>query len=452
MKAIKFNGLVFDYSRTTLSKPQFDAFIRLTHQRDLIGKRNDMLSGKKINKTSNWSVLHTALRAKRSDKILVDGVNVVQGVHKVLDQMEAFSERVRSGKYRGYSGKPITDIVHIGIGGSYLGPKLITRAMAAQHHPRLTGHFVSDDIQETLKRLSPETTLFVVVSKTFTTPETLGQAEIAYKWFKAKSGKSSAQHFIGVTVNIAAAAKWGIPEENTFKFWDWVGGRYSSWSAVGITAMMMVGGKAFRQMLEGARRVDEHFRKAPFKKNIPVMMALIGIAHRNFMGYPAYASIPYPPQLEHFPGWLQQLDMESNGKSVELSGKRVKGKTGPIVFGLLGYDAQHSFFQWLHQGTDIVPMEFITSSDSENCIFQANVLFKGQRDKKAPQNNLDGGRPSTILMVKDITPETLGMLMALYEHKIFVQGALWGINSFDQCGVEMGKLIKKQLAKKTTAK
>ena len=448
MKIIKFNGMVFDYSRTFLSKQQLGALVKLTRDRNLADRRKDMLTGKKINTTSNWAVLHTALRAKKNEKIFVDGKNVVPDVYKVLAQMEDFSERVRSGMYRGYSGKPITDIVHIGIGGSYLGPRSITRAMAAHHHPRLTAHFVSDDIQETLKRLSPETTLFVVVSKTFTTPETLGQAELARKWFKVKGGKSTVKHFIGVTVNIAAAVKWGVPEENTFKFWDWVGGRYSSWSAVGITAMMMVGAKNFYKMLSGAQKVDEHFRKAPLLKNIPIMMALIGIAHRNFFKFPAYASIPYPPQLEYFPLWLQQLDMESNGKSVELTGKKVKGSTGPIVFGLLGYDAQHSFFQWLHQGTDIIPIEFITSSDSENCIFQANILFKGEKNTAQPQNNLAGGRPSTLLMVKEITPETLGMLMALYEHKVFVQGALWGINSFDQCGVEMGKLIKKKLAKK----
>ena len=448
MKIIKFNGLVFDYSRTFVSQKQFAELTKLAQTRDLAGRRQAMLSGNKINTTSNWAVLHTALRAKRSEKIYVDGQNVVSEVYKVLKQMEDFSERVRSGKYRGYSGKPITDIVHIGIGGSYLGPRMATRALAAYHHPRLMAHFVSDDIQETLKRLSPETTLFVVVSKTFTTPETLGQAEIARKWFRAKGGKSSEKHFIGVTANVAAAVKWGVPEENTFRFWDWVGGRYSTWSAVGITTMMMVGAKNFYKFLEGGRKVDEHFRKAPLSKNIPVMMALIGMAHRNFFKYPAYASIPYPPQLEHFPFWLQQLDMESNGKSVELTGKRVKGTTGPVVFGLLGYDAQHSFFQWLHQGTDIVPIEFITSSDSENCIFQANILFKGEKNTAQPQNNLDGGRPSTLLMVKDVSPENLGMLMALYEHKVFIQGALWNINSFDQCGVEMGKLIKKKLAGK----
>jgi len=391
-------------------------------------------------------VLHTALRAKRSEKIYVDGQDVVPGVYKVLAQMERFAEQVRSGKHHGYSGKAITDIVHIGIGGSYLGPRSVTRALAHYHHPRLTAHFVSDDIQETLKRLSPETTLFVIVSKTFTTPETLGQAEISRKWFKARGGKDVAKNFIAVSANVPLAEKWGITAENTFGFWDWVGGRYSSWSAVGITAMIMIGAKNFRKFLDGAQKIDDHFRKAPVAKNIPVMMALIGIGHRNFFKYPAYASIPYPPQLEHFPFWLQQLDMESNGKSVELgSGKRVKGQTGPIVFGLLGYDAQHSFFQWLHQGTDIVPIEFVTDGDSANCIFQANILFKGEKNNAQPQNNLEGGRPSTLLMVEEITPESLGMLMAVYEHKVFVQGALWGINSFDQCGVEMGKLIKKKL-------
>lgn len=446
MKAIKFNGLTFDYSRTFVTNGQFTALAKLARTKKLAERRHDMLSGKKINTTSNWAVLHTALRAKRSEKIYVEGQDVVPGVYKVLAQMEKFSEAVRSGKHRGYSGKAITDIVHIGIGGSYLGPKCVTRALAHYHHPRLTSHFVSDDINETLKRLSPETTLFVVVSKTFTTPETLGQAEIARKWFKARGGKNAAKHFIAVSANVPVAVKWGVAEENIFGFWDWVGGRFSSWSAVGITTMMMVGARNFRAFLEGGRKLDKHFRKATFEKNIPVMMALIGIAHRNFFNYPAYASLPYPPQLEYFPGWLQQLDMESNGKSVGLDGKRVKHETGPIVFGLLGYDAQHSFFQWLHQGTDIVPMEFVTDKDSENCIFQANILFKGEKNKAQPQNNLEGGRPSTILSVKEITPETLGMLMAAYEHKIFVQGVLWGINSFDQCGVEMGKLIKKKLA------
>jgi glucose-6-phosphate isomerase len=446
MKTIKFNGLVFDYSRTFISAKQFNALFKLAHDKDLAGRRADMLSGNKINTTSNWAVLHTALRAKRSEKIFVDGQDVVPGVYKVLEQMAKFAEAVRSGKHRGYSGKSITDIVHIGIGGSYLGPRLVTRALAQYHHPRLTAHFVSDDIQETLKRLSPETTLFVIVSKTFTTPETLGQAEIARKWFKSRGGKDVAKNFIAVSANVPLAVKWGIAAENTFGFWDWVGGRYSSWSAVGITPMMMIGAKNFRKFLDGAQKIDKHFRTAPVAKNIPVMMALTGLAHRNMFGFPAYASIPYPPQLEHFPFWLQQLDMESNGKSVELNGKRVKGQTGPIVFGLLGYDAQHSFFQWLHQGTDIVPMEFVTDADSDNCVFQANILFKGEKNKAAPQNNLEGGRPSTILSVKEISPESLGMLMATYEHKVFVQGALWNINSFDQCGVEMGKLIKKKLA------
>jgi len=445
MKTLKFNGLVFDYSRTFVSKKQMADLLKLTRTRKLAEKRADMLSGKKINTTSNWAVLHTALRAKKSEKIFVDGKNVVPEVHKVLDQMEAFSERVRSGKHKGYSGKPVTDIVHIGIGGSYLGPKLVTRALAPWHHPRLTAHFVSDDIQETLKRLDPATTLFVVVSKTFTTPETLGQAAIAQKWFKAKGGKSVAKHFIAVSANVPVAVKWGVEQENIFGFWDWVGGRFSSWSAVGITAMMMVGGKVFRQFLEGGRKMDEHFKKAPFEKNIPVMMGLIGLAHRNFFKYPAYASIPYPPQLEHFPGWLQQLDMESNGKCVELNGKKSKVSTGPIVFGLLGFDAQHSFFQWLHQSTDIIPIEFVTTFDNQNSIFQANILFSGEKDTKVPQNNLPGGRPSTMLLVDAVTPETLGMLMAACEHKIFVQGVLWNINSFDQCGVEMGKRIAKKV-------
>jgi len=448
MKTLHFNGLMYDYSRTFITARQYAGLFSFLKERDFAARRKALLTGEKINTTSDWAVLHTALRAKKTAKVYVDGVNVIPGVHEELEKMEKLAERIRSGAYKGYSGKAITDIVHIGIGGSYLGPRAVTRALAAWHHPRLSAHFVSDDIQETLKRLSPETTLFVVVSKTFTTPETLGQADIALKWFKSKGGKAPHKHLIGITANPPVAKKWGVPEGNIFRFWDWVGGRFSTWSTVGITPLIMIGKKNFRALLEGARKADEHFAKAKPEKNIPVIMALVGLAHRNLFGHQAYASIPYPPALEYFPLWLQQLDMESNGKSVTLGGKRVKWQTGPVVFGLLGYDAQHSFFQWLHQGTDIVPIEFITDADSENCSFQANILFKGQKDKKQPQNNLDGGRPSTLLKVKKVTPETLGMLMAFYEHKIFTQGALWGINSFDQCGVEMGKLIKKQLAKK----
>ncbi len=430
MKTLTCNGLLFDYSRTAINKKHMAALLKLARARDFEGRRQAMMSGAKINATSGWAVLHTALRAKKSEKIYVDGRNVVADVHAELARMAEFSEKIRRDK-------KITDIVHIGIGGSLLGPKMVTRALAAHHLPRLKAHFVSDDVKSVLKDLSPASTLFVIVSKTFTTPETLGQADIARKWARGKST------FVAVTANPATAVKWGVPEGRVFRFWDWVGGRYSTWSSVGITPMIMAGAKAFTQFLEGGRKADEHFKKTPLTKNIPVMMALIGMAHRE--KYLAYASIPYPPQLEFFPAWLQQLDMESNGKSVELNGRRVKGATGPVVFGCLGYDAQHSFFQWLHQGTDIVPVEFITSEDSENCVIQADILFKGQRDKAHPQNNLEGGRPSTLLKVRDVTPESLGMLMAFYEHKIFTQGVLWNINSFDQCGVEMGKIIKKKL-------
>ncbi|MBU6475643.1 MAG: glucose-6-phosphate isomerase, partial [Alphaproteobacteria bacterium] len=320
MKTITFGGLDFDFSRTDVSKKQLADLMELARARDFSGRRKAMFSGAKINTTSDWAVLHTALRAKKSEKVYVDGRNVVADVHAELERMAAFSEKVRCGR-------KITDIVHIGIGGSLLGPKMVTRALEAHHMPHLKAHFVSDDVQGVLKTLSPATTLFVVVSKTFTTPETLGQAEIARKWANGKSV------FVAVTANPATAAQWGVEEESTFRFWDWVGGRYSTWSAVGITPMIMAGVKNFYKFLEGGRKIDAHFKKAPLTKNIPVMMALIGMAHRNFFKYLAYASIPYPPQLEFFPAWLQQLDMESNGKSVELSGRRVKGATGPVVFG-----------------------------------------------------------------------------------------------------------------------
>ena len=449
MKIIKFNGLVFDYSRTSLSKKHMAALTKLAREKKLTQRRDDMFAGKKINLTSGTAALHTALRAKRSEKICVDGANVVPGVYAVLDRMKAFSNTVRSGKYRGYSGKPITDIVHIGIGGSALGTRLVTRALEAHHHPRLRAHFVSGALPVTLKSLSPETTLFVFVSKTFRTEETLLMARIAQEWFVKKGAplKHMAKHMVGVTENVAAAVAFGIREEQVFRIWNWVGGRYSAWSAVGITAMIMAGPEVFERFLSGGRRIDEHFKTAPLEKNIPAMLALTGMAHRNFFDYPAYASIPYPTELEFFPLWLQQLDMESNGKSVTLQGKKVSVSTGPIVFGVLGEDAQHSFFQWLHQGTDIIPIEFISLASDTNCLFQANILHKGQKNIAEPQNNLAGGRPSTMLVAKSITPEVLGMLMAIYEHKVFVQGILWNINSFDQCGVEIGKLLKKKALK-----
>ena len=443
MKTIEFNEVIFDYSRTFLQRAHLSSLTKQTQEKNLTKRRDDMFSGKKINPTSNTAALHIALRAKRGEKIYIDKTNVVKDVHTELARMKDFSNRVRSGKYLGYSGKPITDIVHIGIGGSILGTQLVTRALNKFHHPRLRAHFVSSDLLESLKGLSPETTLFVIVSKTFTTVETLLLMRQAKAWFSKKGGKHINQHLVGITMNPKKTIKSGIPPENVFKMWDWVGGRYSVWSAVGITAMIIAGPDVFARFLKGGRKMDEHFKTAPLKKNIPIMMALIGMAHRNIFEYPAYASIPYPPELEFFPLWLQQLDMESNGKSTERNGKKVREKTGPIVFGVLGENAQHSFFQWLHQGTDIIPIEFICKSTDKNCIFQANIMKTGKKDKKEPHKNLDGGRPSTVTIVKGITPETLGMLMAAYEHKIFVQGVLWNINSFDQCGVEMGKLLKK---------
>lgn len=441
-KTIKLNGMVFDYSRTFLSPKHFSSLTRLALQRQWARRRDEMFSGEKINPTSHTAALHAALRAARTEKIYVDGVNVVKDVHAELARMKDFSVRVRSGKYRGYSGKPITDIVHIGIGGSILGARLITRALHMFHHPRLRAHFVSGALPDTLKHLSPDTTLFVIASKTFTTAETLLMTQQARQWFSRKGGNHISRHLVGVTVNTAAAVKSGIPPENVFKIWDWVGGRYSAWSAMGITAMIMAGPNVFVRFLAGGRAMDKHFKAAPLKKNIPAMMALIGLAHRNIFRYPAYASIPYPPELEFFPLWLQQLDMESNGKSFGLDGRRAQTSTGPIVFGVLGEDAQHSFFQWLHQGTDVVPIEFICKASDQNCLFQATLMRNGKKDAKTPHNNLDGGRPSTVMTVDAITPETLGMLMAAHEHKIFVQGVLWNINSFDQCGVEIGKKLK----------
>jgi glucose-6-phosphate isomerase len=431
--------MVFDYSRTFLTAAHFSRLKRLAEKRQLSRWREALFSGEKINTTMRAAALHTALRAGRSEEIHVDGRDAVKDVHAELARMKIFTDRVRASK-------KITDIVHIGMGGSVLGPRLVTRALQAFHHPRLRAHFVSGALPEALKNLSPRTTLFVVVSKTFTTEETLRMMGQARAWFLKKGGKDFSRHLAGVTVNADAALKAGVRPENIFRIWDWVGGRYSVWSAVGITVMMMTGYKVFSRFLKGGQDMDRHFRSAPLLKNIPCLMALIGLAHRNIFKYPAYASIPYPAELEFFPLWLQQLDMESNGKSVDRGGKAVREKTGPVVFGALGEDAQHSFFQWLHQGTDVVPIEFIREFSDKNALFQAEALRRGWGDSVRAHNTLPGRRPSTVITLEKITPETLGRVMAAYEHKIFVQGVLWNINSFDQPGVEMVKKLKKKRA------
>ena len=361
-------GLLVDFSKNFVTDETLFLLAGLAGDAGLPAMRDAMFKGEKINTTESRAVLHTALRAPKGAKITVDGRNVVDDVHAVLDAMEKFATAVRDGAWKGHTGKEITDIVNIGIGGSSLGPQLVTQALAHFHHSRLKAHFVANveasDLSRSLDRLSPETTLFIVASKTFTTAETMQNAHIARNWLLAHykgDEKAVARHFVAASTNADAVQKFGIAPENMFPFWDWVGGRYSVWSAIGLSVMLMVGPAHFREFLAGAHAADEHFRTAPIEANIPVLMGLIGVWYRNFMQFPAYAVIPYHACLARLPAFLQQLDMESNGKRVTRAGQPVSAATGPMIFGEPGTDSQHSFFQWLHQGADIVPVDFIAA-------------------------------------------------------------------------------------------
>lgn len=457
--SFRLPGMLADFSKNRVTGETLQLLVALARARRLEERRDDMLGGGKINATENRAVLHTALRAPKDKKIMVDGKNVVPDVHRVLDRMAQFAGAVRGGHWRGHGGQEITDIVSIGIGGSSLGPQLAVEALGG-YHKRLKAHFVSNveasDLHNTLQKLSPETTLFLIASKTFTTAETMQNARIAReKVLKHYNGDEAAigRHFAALSTNVDEARKFGIAEDNVFPFWDWVGGRWSVWSAIGLSVMLMVGPEHFHEMLSGAREMDEHFRTAPLEENIPALMGLIGLFYRNFMNWPAYAVAPYHSALRRMPAWLQQIDMESNGKCVDLSGAPVDFATGPLAFGEPGTDSQHSFFQWLHQGTDIVPVDFIAAVRTPfgtkaqqnmllaNCLAQSEALMNGQEKPGEPQRFFPGNRPSTTILLDELSPRTLGMLMALYEHRVFVQGAVWGINSFDQFGVELGKVL-----------
>jgi glucose-6-phosphate isomerase len=462
--SFRLPGMLVDVSKNKITAETLRLLVLQAHNHKLESRRDDMLKGAKINVTEKRAVLHTALRAAKGKKILVDGKDVVPGVHAVLDSMSKFAHAVRHGQWRGHSGKEITDIVNIGIGGSSLGPQFATEALAGFHHLRLKAHFVANveasDLHHVLQKLSPETTLFIIASKTFTTQETMQNAKIAReKILKHYNNDEKAieKHFVALSTNADDVKKFGILEDNMFPFWDWVGGRYSVWSAIGLSIMLMIGPEHFLEFLAGARAMDDHFQTAPLEKNIPVLMALIGIWHRNVLGYPAYAVIPYHSALRRMPAWLQQGDMESNGKSVDIDGEPVPQATGPIIFGEPGTDAQHSFFQWLHQGTDIVPVDFIAAVKTPygtkaqqnmllaNVLAQAEGLMNGKASPNEPQRHFAGNRPSTTILLDELSPKTLGMLMALYEHKIFVQGVMWNVNSYDQFGVELGKVLAKTI-------
>ncbi|MBZ9854984.1 glucose-6-phosphate isomerase [Mesorhizobium sp. CA13] len=466
--------LLLDWSKCAVDARTMDLLEKLADAADLEGRRAAMFAGKKINVTEDRAVLHTALRNLTGKGIVLDGQDVKAEVIAVLDAMGAFADAVRSGKATGATGKKITDIVNIGIGGSDLGPAMATLALAPYHDgPR--AHYVSNidgaHIHDTLMGLSAETTLFIVASKTFTTVETMTNAQTARDWVQKALGKEAVgKHFAAVSTALDLVAKFGIEPDRVFGFWDWVGGRYSVWGAIGLPVMIAIGPRNFRAFLDGAHEMDEHFRAAPLAKNLPVLLGLVGWWHRVVCKYPARAVIPYDQRLSRLPAYLQQLDMESNGKSVTLDGGAVATPTGPLVWGEPGTNGQHAFFQLLHQGTDFIPVEFLAAANGHepelkhhqdlllaNCLAQseafmrgrtleearAQMLAKGMKpadvDRIAPHRVFSGNRPSVTILYRKLDPRTLGRLIALYEHRVFVEGTLFDINSFDQWGVELGK-------------
>ncbi|HVU14577.1 MAG TPA: glucose-6-phosphate isomerase [Phototrophicaceae bacterium] len=478
--SLKFNDILFDYSKNRVTAKTMSLLLDLARQANLSQRIEAMFTGQKINVTEDRAVLHIALRNRSNRPILVDGVDVMPEVNRVLGKMRNFSESVRSGEWKGYTGKPITDAVNIGIGGSDLGPKMVTLALAHYAKPDLGVHFVSNvdgtDMAETLKHLNPETTLFLIASKTFTTQETMLNANSARAWFlaTAKDESAIARHFVALSTNTEKVRQFGIDPNNMFEFWDWVGGRYSLWSAIGLSIELAVGANNFEQLLRGAFKVDEYFRTTPFEQNIPVIMGLLGIWYNNFFGAQTLAVLPYDQYLSRFAAYFQQGDMESDGKSVTLDGTKVDYSTGPILWGEPGTNGQHAFYQLIHQGTKLIPCDFIAPAQTlnplgnhhtiliANFLAQTEALMKGKTPDEVrqefaaagnthPSNMLvaaktfAGNKPSNSFLMKQLNPETLGSLIALYEHKIFTQGTIWNINSFDQWGVELGKQLAKAI-------
>jgi glucose-6-phosphate isomerase len=477
--SLRLGDILFDYSKNRITEKTNGLLIDLARQAGLAENIQAMFAGEEINTTEGRAVLHVALRNRSNRPVLVDGEDVTPEVNRVLAKMRVFSEAVRSGDWKGYTGKSMTDVVNIGIGGSDLGPQMVTAALAHYAHPDLHSHFVSNidgtQLAETLKNLSPESTLFIIASKTFTTQETMTNANSAKEWFLSGSKEEAAiaKHFVAVSTNTAEVVKFGIDPDNMFEFWDWVGGRYSLWSAIGLPIVLAIGMDHFDALLSGAHRVDEHFRTAPFEENIPVIMALLGIWYNNFFGAETQAILPYDQYMYRFPAYLQQGDMESNGKSVTKNGNRVDYSTGPIIWGEPGTNGQHAFYQLIHQGTKLIPCDFLAPANSLNplgehhAILMANFLAQTEalmRGKTAEEvraelsasghsgeeletlvsaKTFEGNKPSNSLLFSELTPETLGALIALYEHKIFTQGLIWHVNSFDQMGVELGKQLAK---------
>ncbi len=470
-------GLLLDYSKNLADAETMTKLQALAEKAGLVEWIQRMFNGERINNTEHRAVLHTALRTPNDKAVVVDGEDVMPAVHAVLQQMERFTSAVRDGSWLGYTGKRITDVVNIGIGGSNLGPLMVAEALKHYQSPELSVHFVSNvdgtHLAETLKPLNPETTLFIIASKTFTTQETLANAHSARDWAlqALKDDSAVARHFVAVSTNAEKVSAFGIDTDNMFVFWDWVGGRYSLWSSIGLPIALAVGMERFHELLAGAHEMDEHFRTAPLSENMPVIMGLLGVWYRNFAGVRTHAILPYDQYLRYLPAYLQQADMESNGKGVTRDGDKVDYSTGPVIWGAAGTDGQHAFYQLIHQGTQLITSDFIAPVQSHNklsdqhqkllsnFLAQTEALMTGRTEEEAraelegaglsadevsallPHKVFPGNRPTNSIFIDKITPRRLGALIALYEHKIFVQGVIWGVNSYDQWGVELGKQL-----------
>ncbi len=483
--SLKAAGLLLDYSKNRLDQTTLALLTALARECQLEAQRDAMFAGAKINLTEQRAVLHTALRAPATPALIVDGQNVSADIATVLQQMHDFSARVRDGSWRGRDGRTITDIVNIGIGGSYLGPKMVCQALRAFADARLTSHFVSNvdghDLAAVLARVDPATTLFIIASKTFTTTETMMNAQSARRWFLRDGTEADlAKHFVAVSTNLHAVTAFGIDPVNMFGFWDWVGGRYSIWSAIGLSIAVAIGFDHFRTFLDGAYQMDRHFQSAPLERNMPVLLALIGIWYRNFFDSSSVSIAPYHQDLGYFAGYLQQLEMESNGKQVTAAGQPVTLQTCPVIWGDTGTNGQHAFFQLLHQGTQLIPIDFIAALSANhtlsghqaallaNCFAQSEAFMRGKtadevrvdlhaqglsgetHEQLIAHKTFPGNRPSNTILMDALTPATLGALVALYEHKVFVQGVIWGVNSFDQWGVELGKVLAHTIQQELT--
>jgi len=483
--SFQLDDMLFDFSKHRINDETLPLLLQLAREAQLESWRDRMFAGEKINITENRAVLHTALRNRSNRPVLVDGADVMPEVNAVLTQMRDFSEKVRSGAWLGYTGQRITDVINIGIGGSDLGPVMVCDALKPYASADLAVHFVSNidgaHLMRALEKCQPETTLFIVASKTFTTQETMTNAISARTWFlnKAQDNAHVAKHFVALSTNAKAVTDFGIDQANMFAFWDWVGGRYSLWSAIGLSIALYVGMDHFEALLSGAHEMDWHFQTAPLEENMPVIMALIGIWYNNFFDVATHAILPYDQGMSRFPAYLQQADMESNGKFICRDGKRIQYKTGPVIWGEAGTNGQHAFYQLIHQGTQVVPCDFLMPVHSHyaigkhgyahhkillaNFLAQTQALMLGKTPDEArlelqeqglsgaelenllPHKVFEGNRPSTSILFDKLTPTTLGKLIALYEHKIFVQGMIWDINSYDQWGVEYGKQIAQEI-------